>query len=90
MSDSCSLLHAAHDEDDRVFEAFLIGLEEVQTVTVGQGQVEQHDVGPMPLEVFRTLGEIFHRVGLVATLFEALLERPPEQLFVFDDQDQRH
>ncbi len=64
-----------------------MGLEEVEAVAVGQAQVEQHQVGLPAGHEIRRHRQALGAVDRVAGLRQTFLERPADELFVFDDQD---
>ncbi len=84
------LAERGHHDDHAALEALAIGLVEVEAVAVGQAEIEQDDVGLAALEVGDRRGEVGRREHRVAGALQLLLERPAQELLVFDEQDQGH
>ena len=79
-----------HDDDAAILEALAVGGVEVEAVAVGQTEIEQHHIGLFAREVRGRGGEVARHPHLVTGALELLLERPAQQLLVFDDEDQCH
>ena len=78
------------DNDDGILRKPRVPLEEIEAVAVGKREIQQHHIRPGVVQVCVGLGEVLSLRNFMARLCQALHQRPPQQVFVLDEEDPRH